>query len=127
MARKQTLPKTRRDAGSTVSPAALNAMTPPDLTRSLGDTLSAITGAVLIDLLMGQGKTLDEASVLTGIPRSRLYADGISFATAFMAKLDPIFGAAMSATPEENARMEADVLAQIAANGPDAQYVPGAH
>lgn len=126
MARKQPLPKTRRGAGSTVSPAALNAMTPPAVTRSLGDSLSAITGAVLIDLLMGQGKTLDEASVLTGIPRSRLYADGICFATAFMAKLDPVFCAAMTATPEENAQMEADALAQMAANGPDALYVPSA-
>lgn len=117
------LPRSRRGAGSTVSPAALNAMTPPSTLRSLGESLSAITGAVLLDLMVSQGKTLTEASELTGIPASRLRADGLAFATSFISKLDPALGAVLTATPEECAALEAAVLAQIEANGPDAPFI----
>lgn len=117
------LPQSRRGAGSTVSTAALNAMTPPSTMRSLGESLSAITGAVLLDLVMSQGKSLAEAAELTGIPASRLRADGLTFATSFIAKLDPALGAVLSASPEESAALEAAVLAQIEANGPDAPFV----
>lgn len=126
MARKRPLPKIRRDAGSTVSPAAVNAMTPPSVIQSLGDTLSAITGSVLLDLLMAQGKTIEEAAILTGIPQARLKADGLAFAVSFVTKLDPLFGAVF-ASDDENRRYEEDVAAQLAASGPEAPYVPGAH
>lgn len=126
MARKRPLPKIRPDASSTVSPAALNAMTPPAVTRSLADILSAITGSVLLDLLMAQGKTIEEAAILTGIPQNRLKVDGLAFAVSFVTKLDPLFGAVFR-TDEENRQFEEDVAAQLAASGPEAPYVAGAH
>lgn len=103
----------KRSRSHTPPAAALNAMTSPATSATLGTVFSSLTGAVLIDLLLGQGKTMAEAATLTGIEISRLRADGLAFAMSFVRAIDPELGALMDAsTPEDDAAEVARLAAQ---------------
>ncbi|GJD40859.1 hypothetical protein OICFNHDK_3335 [Methylobacterium bullatum] len=113
--------KPARNQRRAVKTAATEWPSPPETT--LRQKLTLVTGALLADLTLAQGKSLEEASALTGFSVEQLRADGLEYAMAFVRVLDPAFMALMDATTEDEAAEAVGAIVASRAAAP--AHVPG--